>query len=147
MEPTIKKTPEPGSISSVGSTKTGAGLSSDPLRSATDPFGYESKEPKTDWERDLKSATQKGAEIADQAKQTITEAYDKTGKALGATYERARDYGTENPGTMTLLALGVGVGLGYILAQNSRIGSRSRARRIVPPVMNAVSQVVAELFD
>jgi ElaB/YqjD/DUF883 family membrane-anchored ribosome-binding protein len=119
----------------------------EPLPSANQPNEPGRADWKTGLERDLETASQRGAEIIENAKQTFSDAYDKTGKALGTTYERAKEYGTEHPGTMTLVALGVGVGIGFMLAQNTRMSSRSRAQRIVPPVMNALSQVVTELFD
>src|SRR5262249_46711672 len=146
MDDINKKNAEAGGLTGTGAAKAG------PQSKTTSEAGSVSSEPaRADWktglDRDLEAATQRGAEMLENAKQTFSEAYDKTGKALGATYERAKEYGTEHPGTMTLVALGVGVCLGFMLAQNTRINARSRARRIVPPVMNALSQVVTELFD
>lgn len=141
MEPKTIKSTELGTPSSTSTF--GADLN----RPVTDPIGFDHKTPQTSWSAEKKSATERGTEYAEQAKQTLNEAYEKTEKAIGQTYDRALEYGTAHPGTMTLVALGVGVGVGFILAQNSRISSRSRAQRIVPPVMNALSQVVAELFD
>jgi hypothetical protein len=54
------------------------------------------------------------------------------------------DYSREHPGRSTLVAFGVGVGLGLLIAGS--FTARSRARRIVPPVMNALSEIASELF-
>lgn|SRR5215813_6000580 len=151
MEETNKKNLEVGGSTGTGAVKAAAqsksSSGSDPLSSANAPFETGKSGMKPDWERELDKATERGSRMIENAKQTITDAYDKTGKALGTTYERAKEYGSEHPGTMTLVALGVGVGLGFMLAQNTRLSARSRAQRIVPPVMNALSQVVTELFD
>ena len=64
----------------------------------------------------------RGAEVVDQAKrqvsqakQQVSEAYKQTSKHVTKQYEKAIDYGRENPGTTTLIALGVGVGIGLLL--------------------------------
>lgn len=142
MEDTTKKNAEIG-----GSTGTGTAKAAPQSKSTSSVGSSPSSNPQTDWDREVEGVTARGTQILENAKQTFSDAYDKTGKALGTTYERARDYGSEHPGTMTLVALGVGVGLGFMLAQNTRLSARSRAQRIVPPVMNALSQVVTELFD
>jgi ElaB/YqjD/DUF883 family membrane-anchored ribosome-binding protein len=87
---------------------------------------------------------ERGAEIADKAKQTFNEAYERTSRTLNDSYERAIDYGSENPGRAMLIAFGVGVGFGLWLSSN--VSSRSRSSRIVPPVINALSEIAAEMF-
>jgi ElaB/YqjD/DUF883 family membrane-anchored ribosome-binding protein len=99
---------------------------------------------KTHDESEFSSATQRGKEALGQAKQTVNEAYDRTSKALNQSYEQAVDYGKENPGKTALIAFGVGIGVGLWLANTAT--PRNRASRIVPPVMNAVSNLVSELF-
>lgn len=84
-------------------------------------------------------------EMMDQAKQTLSDAYDRTAKGVNQTYHQAMDYGRENPGTMTLIAFGAGVAVGLLIAGGVG-GSRSRTSRIVPPVMNALSDIAQELF-
>jgi len=83
-------------------------------------------------------------EALGQAKQTVNEAYDRTSKVLNQSYEQAVDYGKENPGKTALICFGIGVGVGLWLA--STASPRNRASRIVPPVMNAVTDIVSELF-
>lgn len=99
---------------------------------------------KTFGEGDVSSAAQRGKEALDQAKHTVNEAYDRTSKALNQSYEQAVDYGKENPGKTALIAFGIGIGVGLWIANTS--SPRNRASRIVPPVMNAVSNIVSELF-
>jgi len=85
------------------------------------------------------------AATVDQAKQKAGEIYDQVNKTVNEQVNRAVDYSRENPGTTTLIAFGVGVGVGMLLLGNLRGGSRGR-RRVVQPVMNALSTLAYELF-
>lgn len=62
----------------------------------------------------------RGVEVYGQAEQAVSGVYDKTAQAVSHTYERARSYSSDNPGTTLLLASGIGVGLGFILGAISR---------------------------
>jgi hypothetical protein len=84
-------------------------------------------------------------EMIDQAKQAVTDAYNRTSKTINDTYSQAVDYGREHPGQLTLLAFGAGIGIGILLS-NGLSTSRSRTGRIVPPVVNALSEIAIELF-
>jgi hypothetical protein len=84
-------------------------------------------------------------EMIDQAKQAVTDAYNRTSKTLNETYSQAVDYGREHPTQLTLIAFGAGIGIGILLS-NSLSPSRSRTGRIVPPVVNALSEIALELF-
>jgi ElaB/YqjD/DUF883 family membrane-anchored ribosome-binding protein len=93
----------------------------------------------------------RGAEMIDQVKQKASEAYDQANKRLSEQYEKAINYSRENPGKTTLIAFGVGVGVGALLVSNfsasrSRGSRRSRRSRMVGPVMRAVSTLARELF-
>jgi hypothetical protein len=81
----------------------------------------------------------RGSELYDQTKHTVTEAYDRTARTLTDGYEQAMTYGRENPGKMTMIALGIGFGLGLMMA-----GRRSRAGRYAEPVINALSDIALE---
>jgi len=87
----------------------------------------------------------RGAEIIDHAKQKVSEVYDQANKSVTEQYEKAIDYSRENPGKTTLIAFGIGVGVGILLVGNFT-GSRSRRNRVVEPVINAVSTLARELF-
>ena len=87
---------------------------------------------------------ERGGEFADKAKHTFNEAYERTSRSLNESYEHALDYGREHPGQTILIAFGVGIGVGLWLS--SSVSSRSRSSRIVPPVMNALSEIAAEMF-
>lgn len=63
----------------------------------------------------IASAREQGAELLEQTAHAVTDAYDKTTQAVGATYAHARHYNCENPGKTLLVALGIGVGLGLLL--------------------------------
>ncbi len=86
----------------------------------------------------------RAGETLDQAKQAVTDAWDRTSRSVNETYEQALDYGRENPAKITLIAFGVGVAVGVLIAGN--VVPRSRTRRMVPPVMNALSDIATEFF-
>ena len=85
-------------------------------------------------------------EQVDHAKQKVSEVYDQANKTVSEQYDRALDYSRENPGKTTLIAFGIGVGVGVLLVGNFT-GSRSRRRRVVEPVLSAVSTLARELFQ
>ena len=89
------------------------------------------------------STLERGAEAYEQMEKTVSDIYDKTAQAVSETYEKARSYSNENPGKTVLIALGIGVGLGFLLGASSR---RSRTGRFPEPVLNALSDIALELF-
>lgn len=88
---------------------------------------------------------ERGAEMIDRAKRKVGEVYDQANKSLNEQYEKAMDFGLENPGKTALIAFGVGVGVGLLVAGgfNAR---RSRRHRMVEPVRNALSTLAHKLF-
>jgi ElaB/YqjD/DUF883 family membrane-anchored ribosome-binding protein len=89
------------------------------------------------------SILERGAEVYEQAEQAVNDVYDKTAQTVNETYEHAKSYSTENPGKAILIALGIGVGLGFLLGASSR---RSRTGRFAQPVVNALSDIALEFF-
>lgn len=90
------------------------------------------------------SAVDRGAEVMDQAKQTVSDAYHRASQSMNDTWDQAMSYSRQNPGTATLIAFGAGIGVGLLIA--SGFNSRSRAQRLVPPIMNALSDIASEIF-
>lgn len=94
------------------------------------------------------SATQRARESVQSAyqetKQVVNDAYGKTTEALTETYDQARVYGKENPGKLTLIAFGAGIGIGVLVA--SGFSGRRRNSRFTEPIVNALSQVALEFF-
>lgn len=82
----------------------------------------------------------RGAEVYDQARQAATETYDKTSQALNNAYDQAMSYGRQNPGKTTMIAFGVGLGLGLFIAS----GRRSRMSRYAEPMVSALTNVAME---
>jgi hypothetical protein len=80
----------------------------------------------------------------DQVKQNVSEAYERASRTMNQTWGQAMDYGREHPGRATLIAFGAGVGLGIMLA--GAFSTRSRTQRILPPVVNALSEIAREVF-
>lgn len=89
------------------------------------------------------SILERGAEVYGQAEQAVSDVYDKTAQTVSETYDQAKSYSSENPGKSVLIALGIGVGLGFLLGASSR---RSRSRRFAQPVVNALSDIALEFF-
>jgi len=90
------------------------------------------------------STQEHGAEVHERAQEAVSEGYDKTARTVSETYEQVKRYGSKNPGKTMLIALGIGVGLGYLLGAGSR---RSGANgRFARPVVNALSDVALEFF-
>jgi ElaB/YqjD/DUF883 family membrane-anchored ribosome-binding protein len=85
------------------------------------------------------------AEKLGQAKQKAGEMYDRVNQSFNDKYDKAVYYGRENPGKTTLIALGVGVGLGLLIGTTARNSRRSRGG-IVEPVINALSTLATDLF-
>jgi len=153
---TTKSTPESGKMSgastsqnkpstTVGQAGYGAGTTS---QSAGGSAVQRARDPQAESYQgtDLRSeVSHRAAEVMEQTKQAVTDAYDRTSKTVQATYDQAVDYGREHPGQLTLIAFGAGIGIGLLLA-SSLSTSRSRRSRIVSPVMNAISEIAVELF-
>lgn len=104
----------------------------------------ESTASKTARERATEEVKEEVKDVVGGAKQKLVDAYDRTATTLNDTYKKVAEYGKENPGKTTLIAFGVGVGVGLLLA--NAMTPRSRTRRIVPPVMNALSKIAVQLF-
>lgn len=81
----------------------------------------------------------------DQTTKAVSEAYDKTSEVLTNTYDQTMTYGRENPGKLTMIAFGAGIGIGLLLASNLGNG-RSRNRRMARPIVSALAEVASEFF-
>jgi len=89
------------------------------------------------------SISERGTEVHGQAKQAVSDVSDKTAQAVSETYEQAKSYSRKNPGKTLLIALGIGVGLGFLFGASSR---HSRTGRFARPVVNALSDIALEFF-
>ena len=95
--------------------------------------------------RELASEVGSGVQNAyDQTVKAVNEAYDKTSEVLTNTYDQTMTYGRQNPGKLTLIAFGAGIGIGVLLA--SGFGGRRSNNRFTEPIVNALSQVALEFF-
>lgn len=102
------------------------------------------REKASEINRTSKQIVDRGAEIYDQTKQAVSNAYGKTTEVLGHSYDQAMVYGRENPGKLTLIAFGAGIGVGALLMSGR--SRRGRAGRFAEPVVNAISEVALEFF-
>jgi ElaB/YqjD/DUF883 family membrane-anchored ribosome-binding protein len=92
-------------------------------------------------------AKERVSEMADQARDTINQAYTRASRGMNETWGQAMDYSKDHPATATLIAFGAGIGVGLFIAGSlGGFQSRSRTRRMVPPVMNAISEITREFF-
>jgi ElaB/YqjD/DUF883 family membrane-anchored ribosome-binding protein len=145
--PTTGATGSTGTTSPTGTTgttgSTGTAGSSSTLGSTTGSTGFSGSS--TTASAPQRAREQGGESTINQAKQAVSGAYDRTSEVLTNTYDQAMTYGRENPGKLTLIAFGAGIGIGLLLA-SSVGGGRSRTNRIAEPVVNALSQVAMEFF-
>ena len=114
----------------------------------TEKNQYETPNQKMAGESGSASATaqkvlDRGAEVYGQAEKAVSDVYEKTAQAVGETYEQAKNYSRKNPDKALLIALGIGVGLGFLLGASSR---RSRNGGFAQPVVNALSDIALRLF-
>ena len=93
----------------------------------------------------VQSAYEETKHVVGEAKQAVNDAYGKTTEVLSNTYDQAMVYGKENPGKLTLIAFGAGIGIGVLLASGFG-GGRSRSSRIGEPIVGALSQVAMEFL-
>ena len=95
--------------------------------------------------REIASEVSGGVQTAyDQTVKAVSEAYDKTSEVLTNTYDQTMTYGRDNPGKLTLIAFGAGIGIGVLLA--SGLGGRRSNSRFTEPIVNALSQAALEFF-
>lgn len=134
MEPNSQNQPQPFNPTGIATARA----TSDDGQTVTDKVGTAAHAVR-------EQVTERGAEIMHQAKHKVSEVYEQANKSVTKQYEKAMDYGRENPGKTTLIAFGVGVGVGVLLV-GSVSGPRRRRSRVVEPVMSAVSTLARELF-
>jgi ElaB/YqjD/DUF883 family membrane-anchored ribosome-binding protein len=87
---------------------------------------------------------ERGAEAYGQAEQVVSDVYDKTTQKVNETYEKAKSYSNENPGKTILIALGIGVGLGFLLGSSTRRSGVTG--RLARPVVNALSDIALDFW-
>jgi ElaB/YqjD/DUF883 family membrane-anchored ribosome-binding protein len=121
---------------------TGTGQQATAAKTAEDKTQF-NQQSKANGESNVGNAA---TEAVDQAKQVVTDAYNRASKSLNESYTHAIDYGRENPGKTTLIAFGAGIGIGLLLAGSLSSSRNSRTGRIVPPVMNALTEIAREVF-
>ena len=113
---------------------------------ANTPSAGQSTPTATSVQRARDEFSNRSSEVMDQTKQAVTQAYDKTAETLSQTYSQAMDYGRENPGKLTLIAFGAGIGIGLLLAGSFSGGRSSRTTRIAEPAIDALSRIALEFF-
>ncbi|MEK6322279.1 MAG: hypothetical protein AABN33_11400 [Acidobacteriota bacterium] len=113
-------------------------------QSSTGTSGHASTAPQR--AREIASDVGSGVQTAyDQTVKAVGEAYEKTSEVLTNTYDQTMTYGRENPGKLTMIAFGAGIGIGILLASGFG-GGRSRNSRLAEPIVGALSQVALEFF-
>lgn len=88
---------------------------------------------------------ERGAEAYGQAEEAVSDAYDKTSEKVSETYEKAKRYSSDNPGKSLLIAVGIGVGIGFLLCSSTRRRTGATGR-IARPVVNALSDIALEFW-
>jgi ElaB/YqjD/DUF883 family membrane-anchored ribosome-binding protein len=135
--------------STTGQTTTGHNTPSSNTGFANTPSTGQSSPTAATAQRAREESSNFGnrsSEVMDQTKQAVTQAYDKTAETLTHTYSQAMDYGRENPGKLTLIAFGAGIGIGLLLAGGFSGGRNNRTSRIAEPAIDALSRIALEFF-
>lgn len=97
-----------------------------------------------DTAEDLKARV---TEKVNQAKEKLTDVYEKSSDAATRYYSRAMDYSRENPRTATLVALGAGIGVGMLVGASMGSGRTRGYRRMFPSMALAVADAVLDVFE
>ncbi len=84
-----------------------------------------------------------GQRTFDETKEAMRQAYERSARSIGHTYDQAVEYGRQNPGKAALIAFGIGVGVGMLLLGSGR---RSRVSRYGEPIVNALSNMAMEFI-
>jgi ElaB/YqjD/DUF883 family membrane-anchored ribosome-binding protein len=85
-------------------------------------------------EKAYEKARESAGEAYEKTSEKLGEAYEKTSRAVTGAYEEAISYGRENPALMTLIAFGLGMGVGLLLAGSMR---RPRYGGFTEPIIGA----------
>jgi hypothetical protein len=85
-----------------------------------------------------------GTDRVDEVTRTFREARRQASASCQRAAAAARAYARENPGAATLLALGVGLGAGCLLARRR---SSAGGWREAAPTVAALAQSLLEVFD
>jgi ElaB/YqjD/DUF883 family membrane-anchored ribosome-binding protein len=89
------------------------------------------------------SILKRGGEAYEHAEKAVSEVYDKTAQAVVGTYEHGKSYSRKNPDKALFIALGLGVGIGFLFGAGSR---HAPAGRFARPVVKALSGIASQLF-
>ena len=111
---------------------------------------YEAAEHKSEIESGsegtaVQTIFERGEEAYGQTEDAVSDAYDKTSEKVSETYEKARNYSHDNPGKSILVALGIGVGIGFLLGSSTRRSGVTG--RIVRPMVNAISDIALDFWS
>jgi ElaB/YqjD/DUF883 family membrane-anchored ribosome-binding protein len=109
------------------------------------PYGtsQQTSEKESGSQSTTENIRERGAEAYGKAERAVSDAYDKTSEKVSETFEKAKEYSSEHPGKTVLVAFGIGLGLGLLLAAGTTHRSHNR---FAQPVINAFSGVASELF-
>ncbi|MDX9835172.1 MAG: hypothetical protein RBT36_08170 [Desulfobulbus sp.] len=94
-------------------------------------------------EENSDKAANKAGESFEKVAPIAQELHKKTGGKVNNTYQHAKKYRVEHPGKILFIALGVGVGIGFILGQNTHPSSGTRYAK---PIITAASDVAMQFF-
>lgn len=94
-------------------------------------------------EKSSGKAANKAGDSFEKVAPIAQELHKKTGGTVNNTYQHAKKYRVKHPGKVLFITLGVGVGIGFILGQNTHPASGTRYAK---PIITAASDVAMQFF-
>src|SRR5262249_21749458 len=87
--------------------------------------------------------TSEAGRTVHEVRERLSDVYGRTAETAERVYDRAIDFGRENPGTATRLAPGAGTAVGLRVGR----GEGGYRARLVPTVATGVAEAVLDIFD
>jgi hypothetical protein len=124
-----------GGSTSYGGTSSGqSGTGSGAYRAPSSPRAG-SEAP---WDEESRTA----ARAAEEAKRLA----ERTSEVASQSMDRAVAFFRENPGTLALVSLGAGIGIGLLIANGGFSTRSARTARYAEPLVNAISGIALEFL-
>ena len=124
----------------VGGSTSYGGTSSGQSSTGSGPYRAPSSArsaSETPWDEESRAAR-----TAEDAKRLA----ERTSEVASQSFDRAMVYFKDNPGTLALVSLGAGIGIGLLIANGGFSTRSARTARYAEPLVNAISGIALEFL-